>query len=82
MRTNRSLWVFLSLFFFSLGAYLLFDSIYHPGQFAEAGVLFGGTLIAFSLFTCFVAIDEQLHVRALERHMRRHSRARRDSRAA
>jgi len=75
MRTNRFLWISISVVLCFFGAYLVFNSMQNSGEFAEAGILFGGTLIALALFTTIIAVGQHIHLRALARHMRHSSRA-------
>jgi ABC-type protease/lipase transport system fused ATPase/permease subunit len=71
MRTNRSLWISMSVFLCTLGGYLVFDSVHDSGGLAEGGILFGGILIGCALFPVSLAIEEHLQLRALQRHMGR-----------
>jgi len=80
MRTNRILWASLSLVLCFVGTYVLLDSVYNPGEFGEAGILLGGTLISLALFTTGVAVQQHLQMKALAKHMGHGSHHRRDSR--
>jgi hypothetical protein len=46
------------------------DSIRHAGEYADEGILFGGTLCAFSLVALFSAYQQHQQIKALARHMR------------
>ena len=70
MRTNRSVWVSLSLVLCFVGGYLVFDSVRNPGHLAEGCILLGGTLMGLALFPLRVAVDQHVQLRALSRHMR------------
>jgi drug/metabolite transporter superfamily protein YnfA len=82
MRTNRLFWIGLSVVLCLLGAYLVLDSIEHPGKFGEAFILFGGTMVALALFTASLALIQHTQMKALARHMRHSSRATRASRSS
>ena len=69
MRTNRSLWVSLSLVLCLVGGYLVSDSVRNPGHLAEGCILLGGTLIALAVFPLLVAVDQHRQLKVLARHM-------------
>lgn len=82
MKTDRYLWVALSVLFCVLGTHLLLDAIRHAEPHADEYVLLGATLTALGLATSLIAFEQYLGVRAMARHMRRGSHLSRRSRAA
>ena len=72
MKTNRCLWVALSIALCSIGTYLLWDSMQYSGQYAEECILLGATLSAVGLAALLVAIEQQFQLIALARHMGKH----------
>ena len=71
MKRSKYLSLFLFLVFSSAGAYLLRDSLYDPGPYADAGVLAGALLSALALAAISWTIRQHLMARALRRHLRR-----------
>ena len=74
MRTNRLILIVLALALCSLGTYLLLDSVRDTSQFAEAGVLIGGTLMGLSLFPLITAFEQHSQLKAPARHVGHRSR--------
>ena len=79
VRTDRYLWILLSVILCLLGIHLLLDSIRHSGPYAETYILFGAMLAALGLAAMFFAFEQYLRIRALAQHMRRGSHASRKS---
>jgi hypothetical protein len=73
MKTNRYLWVALSLLIGSLGLDVLLDSIRHAGPHADEYVLLGATLTALGLATLGIRFGQFRQTRAMARHLRRGS---------
>jgi hypothetical protein len=71
VRTNKYLWILLSVILCLLGTPLLVDSIRHSGRYAEADILLGAVLTAFGLAAMFFAFEEYLRAMALASHMKR-----------
>jgi len=73
MKTNRYLWVALSVLICSLGIHLLLDSIRHAGPYADEYVLLGATFTALGLATLGIRLGQYRQTRAMPGHMRRGS---------
>jgi len=71
MRRDKYFSLFLFVVFFSLGAYLLHDSLHDPGRYSDATVLVGALLSALALAALAWAIRQHLMSKALRRHLRR-----------
>jgi hypothetical protein len=82
MKTDRYVWLVLSVLFFALGTHFLLDSIRHAGPHADEYVLLGATLMALGLATLWIVLEQYLQVRAMARHMRGGSHFSRKSRTA
>jgi hypothetical protein len=72
MKRDKYLSLFLFVVFFSVGVYLLHDSLHDSGRYADSGVLAGALLSAFALAALGWAIRQHLLNKALRRHLRRH----------
>ena len=64
MRPDRYLWITLSVFFCSLGAYVLIDSMRNSGPYAEVWILFGGTLAGLGLAAIFFGFKQRAQISA------------------
>jgi len=76
MKTDRCLWVVVSIILCWVGIRVLLNTVHHPGDYADELILVGGTLSALGLVSLFVPLKQHLHIRALARHMKlgaRHS---------
>jgi uncharacterized transporter YbjL len=71
MRRDKYLSLFLFVVFSSAGAYILHDSLYDSGRYADSGVLAGALLSALALAAMSWAIRQHLMTKALRRHLRR-----------
>ena len=63
MRKTRFFWIALSMTLSLAGARVLFDTIRHPGQYADEYVLLGGTLSALGLVPIDLALKQYLQRR-------------------
>jgi hypothetical protein len=57
MKTGRIVWIALSLVLCVLGTCFLVASVHSESLFADAGVLFGGTLIALALSPVSILVE-------------------------
>jgi hypothetical protein len=73
MKRDKYLAILFFLVFSCFGAYLLYDSLHSAGQYAEEGVLVGALFAAAALAAICWAIRQHLQLKALRRHLRRHS---------
>jgi hypothetical protein len=79
MKVTAGLWIIVAIPLLSLGAYLLLDSIHHPGPYAEAGVLAGAILSTLGGVAAVLAIQQVRQRVAMARHMGRSSHVSRKS---
>jgi hypothetical protein len=74
MKPNRYLWFGLSVFFTWAGGFLVFDSVRHPGSYAEENILLGGILGGLGLVALPFACRESARIRVFAEHMGRPAR--------
>lgn len=72
MKKNKYLSIILFVAFSALGAYLLKDSLYNTGQYAEEIVVVGAMFCALALASMAWAVRQHLMSKALRRHLHRH----------
>ena len=72
MKKNKYLSLALFIAFSVLGAYLLKDSLYNTGPYAEETVIVGAMFCALALASMAWAVRQHLMSKALRRHLHRH----------
>jgi hypothetical protein len=72
MKKNKYVSLVLFVAFSVLGAYLLKDSLYSTGPYAEETVLVGGLFCSLALASMAWAVRQHLMSKALRRHLHRH----------
>jgi NhaP-type Na+/H+ or K+/H+ antiporter len=72
MRKERSLGILFPPILFSLGIYLLHESIARSEWYMDIFLMFGAIISAVGLVTVYWAIQQQRSIRRLQQHVRRH----------
>jgi len=70
MRNNKHFGVSLSVLFFSIGGYILQDSIHNSGKYAEEWILLGALFSGIALVSLAWSIKLHGLAKAMQRHMR------------
>jgi len=74
MRPTVLLWVAPAVLLCLVGVAVLWLSTHSTSDLADAGVLTGATLTAFTLFPASVAIDHRIRANKVRKHLTRHHR--------
>jgi hypothetical protein len=72
MKKDKYLSLALFVGFSVLGTYLLHDSLYDTGPYAEGVVVVGATFCSLALACIAWAVRQHLMSKALRRHLHRH----------
>src|SRR5690242_3383493 len=72
MKKNKYLSLVLFVAFSVLGAYLLKDSLYDTGPYAEETVIVGAIFCSLALASMAWAVRQHLMSKVLRRHLHRH----------
>jgi hypothetical protein len=70
MKSDRYVWLILSVLLCSIGLAVLLDSIRQASPYADEYVLLGATLTALGLAGVGIVFGQFQEVRAMARHMR------------
>jgi hypothetical protein len=75
MNTYKLAWIAPALLLCLVGYTLVWKSTHSTGDFADAGILLGGTLMGLALFPLSILADHRSRAKELRKHLRHHHSA-------